>query len=229
MTARWYTNPEAYDARKLKPLEAYLETLWKPIFSNLAKKYIHDKDVIADFGCGTLAHIRLMNHAAKIYAVDANKTMLEFGMQKLSDTDRLKVVALNESGLHTSIPSSSCSVIWSVGLMEYVDIQQLFAEMTRVAKPGAIMLIQFPNANNIVHIGIRVAHVLQATQAKQYRTTTEIRSVANRYGWFIEESISTGFYIPTPTILIPILSPMWKLFNKFGNNTFLVLRKSTSE
>lgn len=221
-----YNDPGSYDARKLKPLEAYLETLWKPVFADIAKKYIHDNDIIADFGCGTLAHISLMSHASKIYAVDANSTMLEFGLRKLPHEQRARVIPLYESGTHTSIPASSCSIIWSIGLTEYVDIDALFREMTRVAKRDAVMLIQFPNAYNVVHIAIQLLHAMRGTEGKTYRTAPEVRSIAHTNGWQIEQSITTGFYTPAPAFLIPVLSPIWKLFNSFGNNTFLVLRKS---
>lgn len=224
-----YNDPVAYDARKAKPIEAYLETLWRPVFADVAKTYIHSSDTVADFGCGTLAHIALMNHVQKIYAVDANKTMLEFGLQKLSAHDRAIVTPLCESATHTSIPSNSCSVIWSIGLTEYTDIDQLFKEMNRVATPGATMLIQFPNKYNAVHIAIQIAHYFRGTTSKTYRSLVEIGHVANAYNWRIERSVSTGFYTPSPSILIPLLSPIWKLLNAFGNNTFVVLRKSTDQ
>ncbi len=224
-----YDNPTLYDARKLKPLEAYLESLWKPICRDLATQYIHNNDILADFGCGTLAHMSFMSHAKLIYAVDANKKMLEFGLHKLSNEERSRLIPLHESAIHTSIPSHICSVIWSIGLTEYVSIDELFAEMTRVAQPDAVMLIQFPNAYNIVHIAIRIVHTLLGTHAKKYRTKSEIQKIAKKYGWSTTQSITTGFYIPVPGIFISLLSPIWKLFNAFGNNTFLVLRKSNSE
>lgn len=224
-----YSNPSAYDLRKLKPLEAYLESLWKPIFTDMAKKYIHENDTIADFGCGTLAHINLMSHASKIYAVDANNIMLEFGLSKVSPEQRARILPLCESALHTSIPSSSCSVIWSIGLTEYTNVAELFYEMTRVAKPDAVMLIQFPNAYNIVHVAIQILHAVRGTEGKTYRTASEIMSIAHANGWQIEQSISTGFYTPVPAFLIPMLSPLWKVFNSFGNNTFLVLRKPSAQ
>ncbi|MCE9642717.1 MAG: class I SAM-dependent methyltransferase [Candidatus Andersenbacteria bacterium] len=227
MSTPAYNNPVAYDARKAKPIEAYLETLWKPIFADIAKTYIHTSDVVADFGCGTLAHIALMSHVQKIYAVDANKIMLEFGLQKLSAHDRAIVTPLCESATHTSIPSNSCSIIWSVGLTEYTDIDQLFKEMTRVATPMATLLIQFPNKYNIVHMAIQLAHFLRGTASKKYRSISEMRRIAHRYGWRVEKAVTTGFYTPLPAILIPILDPMWRLFSSFGNNTFLVLQKST--
>ena len=229
MSTPAYNDPVAYDARKAKPIEAYLETLWKPVFADLAKIYIHDGDIVADFGCGTLAHIALMNHVQKIYAVDANKTMLEFGLQKLSAHDGAIVTPLCESATHTSIPSNSCSVIWSVGLTEYTDIDQLFKEMTRVATPTATMLIQFPNKYNAVHIAIQIAHYFRGTTPKTYRSVSEVRRIARHHGWHIEKAITTGFYTPSPAILIPILDPIWRLFSSFGNNTFLVLRKSTDQ
>ena len=221
-----YVNPRAYDLRKKQPLERYLESLWRPIITSAAKQYINDTDIVCDFGCGTLAYISSMQTAQKIYAIDTNNDMVTFGLAKLSPALREKTVPVIRDATSTALPHNTCSIVWSIGLTEYVSLPALFQEMTRVSKQKATMLLQFPNKYHPVHIGILFINLLRNKKTKRYRTLQEIQSLAQHYGWQIEQTQRTGFYLPVPYTLIPYCAPLWQRLNWIGNNVLVVLRKA---
>lgn len=222
-----YTNPASYDARKQRPLEQYLDELWQPIIASIARQYITDKDVVCDFGCGTLAHYESMKQAKLIYAIDANNQMLEHGLSKIPSADTQKIIPIIVNAEQTGISPSTCSVVWSIGLTEYTNLDALFQEMTRVSSPHSTLLLQFPNAYHPMHLLIAYISPLLGKKPKRFRTYREIATTAKKYGWNIQKKYITGFYFPIPTALIPLIAPIWKLGNQIGNNVFIVATKST--
>lgn len=224
-----YVNPQAYDERKKQPLERYLDSLWKPIIAATGAQYIRAEDTVCDFGCGTLAHASFMQSAQKIYAIDTNRSMVDFGLAKLPIYLQEKITPIITNATSTGISQNTCSVIWSIGLTEYVSLPDLFKEMTRVSKKDATIILQFPNRYHPMHIAIFLANIFRNKKNKRYRTLSEIRSFAEQQGWSVERTIQTGFYTPVPGSLIPYCAPIWKYFNWIGNNTLAVLRRSNPE
>ncbi|HLC49410.1 MAG TPA: class I SAM-dependent methyltransferase [Candidatus Andersenbacteria bacterium] len=202
-----YTDPKAYDDRTKGLLERYNKRAWDPVIAASAKKYISANDTVCDFGCGTLAHIDWMQQAKKIYAIDVNKAMLDTGLKKLSPAQREKIEPVVSDACHTPLQGALCSIVWSIGLTEYTDLDGLFQEMTRVSTPDATMLLQFPNAHNLMHIAIRILNTMRYKKTKRFRTLREIRNVSNRYGWSITH-VQSAF---------------------IRNNLWCVLRKSSEE
>ncbi len=202
-----YTDPAAYDARSQKLLEKYNKKSWGKVIHASAQKYISSRDTVCDFGCGTLAHIESMQHAKKIYAIDVNESMLNAGIDKLPLQDRERVQPVISDATHTNIPIGSCSIIWSIGLTEYIDLDSLFKEMSRVSKKDATMLLQFPWAGHPLHMFIKLVNTLRGKKTKRFRYVSEIRTVARLYGWNIIETQSTFI----------------------RNNVWCVLRKSSPE
>jgi ubiquinone/menaquinone biosynthesis C-methylase UbiE len=186
-----YTDPAGYDARSQKLLEKYNKKAWEKVIHATAIKYISPTDIVCDFGCGTLAHLKSMKQAKKIYAIDVNKSMVDAGLQKLSKVQREKVEPIVSDASKTPLSDASCSIIWSIGLTEYIDLDSLFAEMSRVSQPNALMLLQFPRANHPMHILIRLLNSMRGKKTKRFRYLSEVRKVARSYGWNIQSVEST--------------------------------------
>lgn len=206
-TNHTYTDPSAYDARSKKLLERWNKAAWEPVILATGKQVITTEDIVCDFGCGTLAHIQAMLAAKHIYAIDVNKQMLETGLKKLSDDTKSKITPVISDARHTPIPNATCSVVWSIGLTEYTNLDELFKEMTRASSPHARMLLQFPNKYHPMHIAIKIVNSLRGKKTKQFRSFAEIKKVARRYGWNIK-NVRTAF---------------------IRNNLWCVLQKSTLE
>lgn len=202
-----YTDPAAYDARSKRLLEKWNKAAWEPLIIKTGKEVITSQDTVCDFGCGTLAHIQGMIHAKHIYVIDVNKAMLEAGLQKLSPDNQHKITPIVSDACHTPIPNATCSVLWSIGLTEYTDLHDLFAEMTRVSTPNARMFLQFPNALNPMHIAIKIINNLRGKKTKRFRSLVEVKKIAQQYGWTIS-NVQSAF---------------------IRNNLWCVLQKSSPE
>ncbi|OGY37302.1 MAG: hypothetical protein A3E36_02130 [Candidatus Andersenbacteria bacterium RIFCSPHIGHO2_12_FULL_45_11b] len=202
-----YTDPDAYDARSKKFLEKYNKKAWDPVIYKTGKQYISATDTVCDFGCGTLAHFPAMEQANRIYAIDTNKAMVDEGLRKLGAWRKNKIEIVIADACNTPLAPHTCSIIWSIGLTEYTNLESLFAEMTRVATPSALMLLQFPSANNLMHVAIRTLNYLRGKKTKKFRTLSEIRTIAHTNNWIVID-VQSAF---------------------IRNNLWCVLRKSNPE
>ncbi len=232
-----YTDPAAYDRRAEDPIEQYIHSLWHPFLQNRIADYVHSNTVVCDLGCGTFEHTQYMGQAKHIYAVDSNKNMLDHGAFKIRSFQH-KVSVWHESALQTSISDTTCDVVWSVGLSEFVNLDDLFRETNRIVKPNGHILVQFPNMLHPYNLLLVVAAKLLGIRTKKYRTIFEWKKVAERHRWYILDMTSQGIFFYTPRSIATSLIRLWKVFDRLykpmqslfpiGNNIFLVLRKKSS-
>ncbi len=232
-----YRDSAAYDERIKDPLEHYVWRVWDPILRQLIKQYVKRGTTVADLGAGTLEHTQHMNEAALVYVVEREQSMTERGRSKLQSF-RPKVHILHEDALHTSIPSASCDVVWSVGLSEYVDLEALFQEITRICKEGGHIIIQFPNRHNPHNAVALLTHRVLRRHTKAYRARKDFEEIARRYHLDIEKKISRGVFAYVPSPLQRFFIPVWRAFDviyapfqsifPLGVNIMLVMRRSQS-
>lgn len=229
-----YTDSSGYDKRIEKPLEGYVHGLWNPILTKYLEKYIESGLVVCDLGAGTFEHIQHMKRAGKIYAVEVNEDMIDTGREKTRDMqDRL--VILEEDALHSSVPTGSCDIIWSVGLSEFVDVDRLFSEMARICKSKGTVLIQFPNLYNPYNITSKIIFTLLKKPIKNYRTIRQFKNLSKKYNLELKEFVSTGIFFFVPERLQRYFIPLWKIINSLysplqrffplGANVFCVIEK----
>jgi len=208
-----YTNPKAYDQRIEKPAERYIHSLWDPILQKTIGEYIHAGATVCDMGSGTLEHTQHMSKAARIIAIDTSTAMLQGGHHKIAHLKH-KITVLAEDALHTSLPARTCDVIWTVGLSEYVNLAELWHEISRLAKSPGTVIIQFPNYYSPYNLVISGLKRLLGQRSKQFRTLQEMDLAAKEHGWKRRRHISCGMIMPLPSLLSPLGSKMWPLFEK---------------
>lgn len=211
----YYTNPKYYDERsKLSAIDGYLNSLWRPVLLKSIKKLIKKNSVVCDLGCGTFEYTQYMNNAKKIFAVDINKKMLDYGIPKIKKIKK-KVVILCEDALKTSIPDNSCDLVWINGLSEYVDINGLFKEIKRISKPHSKLLILFPNKVHPYNFFINIINKVMYRSGKNFRTIFEFNKKAELYGFNLENMESMGIFLYIiPSFLQKYLTPLWYLLDK---------------
>lgn len=207
-----YTNPNAYDHRSDLPTEKYISTIWQPILKDLLKRFIKPQMTVCDLGCGTLEYVQYMDKAAMIYAVDTNEAMMKYGWAKITSLKH-KVILLAENALATSIPKNSCAIVWTIGLSEYVPLRELFTEISRITKPDAVLIIQFPNAYSPYNMIIRSILTLLRRPSKQFRTLSNVQNAGKQAGWNLQEFRSVGMVLPVPTFLSSLCKPLWVIFD----------------
>lgn len=208
-----YTDPTAYDGRTHKPEEKYIHSLWDAILRKTINKYISTRTTVCDLGCGTLEHTQHMSMAARIIAIDTSTAMLEGGQPKIAHLQH-KITLLAEDALHTSLPASTCDVIWTVGLSEYVNLNELWQEISRLAKNPATVIIQFPNKQSSYNLIISSLKYILGQKSKQFRTLQEMDSTAGTYGWRRRSFISCGMILPLPASLAPLGTHIWPILEK---------------
>lgn len=229
-----YTNSSEYDKRIQKPIEKYVNDLWKPILSKYLNKYVEEGSTVCDLGAGTFEHVQYMQKAEKIYVVEINEKMINAGIEKtLKLKEKLNI--LKEDALRTSIPNESCDIIWSVGLSEFVDLGKLFSELARICKNNGTILIQFPNLLNPYNLASSIIYKILNRPIKDYRTIYQFRRFSKANNLKIEEFVSTGIFFYVPEKLQKYFIALWKIINYFyapfqkylplGANIFCVIRK----
>lgn len=231
-----YTNPVAYDTRARDPIEKYIHTLWQPLLRSLIVAHVRPDTVVCDLGCGTLEHTQFMGEAKHVYAIDSNRTMIQHGLPKIRRFAD-KVSLREEDALHTSLPTATCDIIWSVGLSEFVNLPDLFHELDRIAKPNGRLFIQFPNKLHPYNATVVLAARMLGIRIKQYRTLSEWKKIAEGYSWYIETTISRGIFFYTPHFLHRPLLTLWRLIDHLyrpfqsafplGNNIFVILKRES--
>jgi len=231
-----YTDPAKYDERnKSLPIERYIQDLWVPKLKHYLKNFINKDTTICDLGCGTLEHTRFMGKARKIYAVDCNQTMLDYGKHKIENF-KDKVNVLCNDALNTTLPNNVCNIVWTVGLTEYVSVENLFEEINRILHSGGYLLIQFPNQFHPYHLAVSIRHLIFRNHSKKYSSLMTIKNAASKYNFQIVEICSLGVYMPLPRQnWHKYFLPLWRIIDWFcrplqrffpiGANVFCVFKK----
>jgi len=230
----FYTNPAAYDNRVKRPIEGFIASLWDPILLNYLETEIKDGMVVADLGCGTFIHTQHMGKAKYIYAVDINQGMLDHGKSKIEKI-KDKVTVLCESGTKTSIPDGACDLIWIDGLSEFLNLDELFTEVKRIAKPNAKFIILYQNKIHPENILVAFYYWLKKREGKKYRTLWTFKNVAKKYGFELENFQSTALYFYLPGFIQKYFIWLWRLLDSLyrplqklfpmGNNIICEFRK----
>lgn len=208
----YYTDPLKYDQRSQKPIEKYVKSLWDPILLNVIKKNVSGA-VVCDLGSGTFEHVQYMEKAKKIYAVEINKNMIKTGLPRIKHFKK-KIKILCQDALANSVPSSSCDIIWSVGLSEFVPIEKLFQEISRIAKPDCRLIIQFPNFFHPYNFLASIIFRLMGKPIKKYRSLWEFKLIAERFNFKLETFSSTAFFGYVPESAQFYFIPLWKILNR---------------
>lgn len=206
-----YTDSKLYDQRTQHPAEKYIHSIWDPILRQTIEKYIDMHTTVCDLGCGTLEHTQYMSKAAHIIAVDSSLAMVQGGEHKVTHIkSKLNVVV--EDALHTSIPNHTCDIVWSVGLSEYVDLEELWQEISRLSTNTGTVIIQFPNTYSPYNLIITAVKRLLGQEVKQFRTLKEMDTAAHALGWQRHSFVSRGMILPLPTLLAPLGLHLWPLY-----------------
>jgi ubiquinone/menaquinone biosynthesis C-methylase UbiE len=210
-----YTDPSAYDRRlQSEPVDRYCHSLWNPILLKNIEDNVKEGQTVCDLGCGTFIYTQHMGKAQKIYAVDVNRSMLDYGLPKLHAI-KDKVTVLCEDALHTSIPDRSCDVVWIDGLYEFVNLDDLFSEVERIIRPNSKFIILFQNKIHPFNILVSIAYGVLGRNGKKYRTLYEFKNIARKHNFKMISFESTGIFFYVPSFLQKYFVWSWYLANYF--------------
>jgi ubiquinone/menaquinone biosynthesis C-methylase UbiE len=162
------------------------------------RRYLRPDMAILEAGCGTgLVLNRLRPHAARAYGVDLSRGMVEKAHQR-----SLTVV----QGSITDLPfaDGSFDLVCSFKVLAHVQqIERALAEMSRVLKPGGVLLAEFYNRHSLRYLIKRLKPPTNTSSA------FDDEAVYTRY-----DTLSTiAGYLPSPMTIgdvygVRVLTPL---------------------
>lgn len=122
-------------------LEVYL-----PFVEQL--KEVHNACTALDLGCGRGEWLELLQR----HGVDARGVDLDEGMLRACRERELNVEQRDAIETLQSLPDSTLSVVSGFHIVEHIDfdqLQQLVTQSLRVLRPGGLLILESPNAENL--------------------------------------------------------------------------------
>lgn len=122
-------------------------------------------NVVADIGCGGgYISMRLAGKVGldgKVYAVDANKNMLDYvnTLAKDNQMTNLETVLVDENGL--KLPAQSCDLIFLRDVFHHIeDRKSYFLTLKSYLKPnGKVVIIDYKKSNSFSFINLMKHYV----------------------------------------------------------------------
>lgn len=144
--------------------------------SGLVRRYLTPSSVLLEAGCGTgLILSRLAGHAKTAIGVD-----LSGGMLRMAASRGLSVT----QGSITALPFADASfdVVCSFKVLAHVqDIQRALAELTRVLRPGGVLLVEFYNRHSLRYLIKRLkrpTHIATSGSAPEAKAAATVHDEA---------------------------------------------------
>ena len=155
------------------------------------------EDTVLDIGCGEGGYALFSaRRGASIILADLDAPKLEVARQRLEKAGAHKVQALITDADPIPLPDHSVSRVVAMEVLEHVDDPERFiAELVRVAKPGALLLLTVPDELN-EGIQKQVAPSVYFEKPNHIRIFKrgELASLALQAGLTIEHETQYGFY-----------------------------------
>jgi SAM-dependent methyltransferase len=231
-----YTDPLAYDQRSGSPLQTYIQPVWQKklhaLIDALANK---PSSTVCDLGCGTLEFARFLDRVSVVYAVDTNREMITAGRKKVAGL-KTRFRYLVEDSVRTSVPAASCQAVLCIGLIEFVDLANLWQEIGRITRPGATVIFSLPNPSSPL---VMAEHLYQKFIRRKFVKNLyrldRILAEASRNGFEMQVMDNLGAVYWVPRRLEKYFAWTWPVLERlnarvknlfpFGAYTYLVLVK----
>lgn len=146
---------------------------------------------VLDVGCGSGVYLQLLlQMGASVTGVDYSKQMLDLARPRLAAFPERGALLLGDAQ-HLMFKDASFDAVLAVGLLDYLpDTDGALAELVRVAKPGARLIVTIPKrpspfffirsgaGNWLRRILLGLPPILKAVTEAEYRELLARRGVA---------------------------------------------------
>ena len=169
-----------------------------------------ENSVLLDAGCGNCAHsIRLANRGFFVKAIDFSEAVLEMARENISTKGlegKINIQRANILALPFQDKTFRYILCWGV-LMHIPDLEKAITELTRVLKPGGILVISEGNIYSIQSmillilkrfLGKKKADVKKTPSGIESWGTTSAGPLLTRTAnirWLIKQFKSRGFTV----------------------------------
>jgi ubiquinone/menaquinone biosynthesis C-methylase UbiE len=187
--------PENYHMRRLSnPLQAYLYDHWTSIIKPCLIKYCRNRTVL-DLGCGTGEYINEVNEVAcRVIGVDLSLNMLIY----LKSCDPNSIV-VNGSAYRLPFPNNIFDVVYSIGVLEYIQVMPVLQECLRVLKPNGTLVLTTPNRHSARKLVLRWLRRKNPRQSQAaYYSREQCIMFLSSAGYQIEEIIMNDGVVYLP-------------------------------
>jgi demethylmenaquinone methyltransferase/2-methoxy-6-polyprenyl-1,4-benzoquinol methylase len=120
-----------------------IDRIWRRKLVNILRQRKPDKILDVATGTGDLAIAISALNPQKIVGIDISEKMLEIGRKKIMDKGLNKLIALQRADAE-KIPfsdNSFAAITVAFGVRNYENLELGLSEMSRVLRPGGLMLI----------------------------------------------------------------------------------------
>ena len=186
-----------FDASRAHVLDAPERRLWLPAAEVLACLQLEPTEVVADLGAGTgYFSLPMAAEAAqgKVYAVDAQKEMLDLIENKLSDQQSTNVHLVHADALQTGLADGSCSYAFMANVWhEFDDRAAVLRESLRIlTRPGRIAILDWrPDVKR--EAGPPLDHRIDSKAAMAELASAGFQAIAycniGMYSWLVQGTV----------------------------------------
>lgn len=173
--------------------EKYQFEHWDPIIKKVLYSYSEGKKCL-DNGCGTGTYLECVQaRASLVIGVDISMNMLKYALQNDS------LLLVNASADFLPFESGIFDMVYSIGMMEYVNVPVVLKEMFRVTRDQGLMILLTPNkygGRKFFSHGIK--KLKGRTGTANYYSRNEMIGMLHLAGFKTEKIIMTDglVYIP---------------------------------
>ncbi|MCK6543670.1 class I SAM-dependent methyltransferase [bacterium] len=221
---------DQYENRKNRNVfEKYLYDHWHPILVEHIRSFC-DKRNVLDLGCGSGAYLGFaLESANRVLGLEVSQNMLNVAKRRYPKADFILGDAQK-----TGIENESLEVIYSVGLLEYVDVENVLKECHRILKKNGHLLILTPNKYGGRKYITRYLKRKKKSSARYY-SRKEIVAALEKQGFNVDRIIMNDGLVYLPKVIPDIVSSMifrvieviFKMFsyNPFSQNMIFIATK----
>lgn len=107
---------------------------------------------VLDYGCGSGVLLReLLQRGHEVHGVDNSQGMIDRARNDLAEFPHVSLELITDSEYRGDYLASTYDVVYSLGVLEYVDNpRRLLAQLASVVKPGGFLIISVPNQRSVV-------------------------------------------------------------------------------
>jgi 2-polyprenyl-3-methyl-5-hydroxy-6-metoxy-1,4-benzoquinol methylase len=139
-----YLNPRGFDIRiRVETVQHFTQ----------ARTF----DNILDIGCGDGSlSVPLLERSKRLTLVDLSKNMLQLAQSKVPAERANDVQAINGNVMEKHLPEHSFDLILCVGVLAHADSPgAMIAEIARLARPGALVILEFSDSYHLSGLTVR--------------------------------------------------------------------------
>ncbi len=142
---------------------------------------------VLDYGCGGGGNALLLAaRGAHVTGIDVSPDLVEIARRRLT-LNHLSAEFHVVTGYDTGLPDASADVLFCIGILHHLDLEQARREILRLLKPGGALILKEPVRDSRIYAFIRSLIPYRASTISEYEHPLRKEEVdAFAQGWQCE-------------------------------------------